>query len=119
MRKPPFTQAALCTCCHLRPAVARDVCAVCEGRLRRDAAFALRKGLEVCPFTGGTTAPPAALETRLPSLVALEARLRGAPVKVEQPMPEGAFMQMFATEDGEKWFRYTFSLNDKNNPFPK
>jgi len=92
---------------------------VCDGRLRRDAAFALRKGLEVCSFTGGTTAPLAALETRLPSLVALEAMFRGAPVKVEQPMEGGRFFQMFRTEDEKVWLRFTFPLCPENNPFAK
>ena len=118
-RKAPHTQAAMCTCCHIRPAVTLDLCKVCDGRLRRDAAFALRKGLEVCSFAGGTMPPHAALETLLPSLEDLEARLRAAPEKVVQPMPEGAFMQMFRTSDGEVWFRYSFRLHDKNNPFTK
>ena len=118
-RKPPHTQAAMCTCCQIRPAVTLDLCKVCDGRLRRDAAFALRKGLEVRSFAGGTTAPPAALETLLPSLDALEALLRAAPGKVVSPMPEGAFMQIFRTEDDEVWFRYTFRRHGKNDPFAK
>ena len=116
-RKPPHTQAAMCTCCHIRPAVTADLCKVCDSRLRRDTAFALRKGLEVCSFAGGTTAPPAALETLLPSLEALEALLRAAPGKVVQPMEGGRFFQIFKTEDEKVWFRFTFPLCPENNPF--
>ena len=116
-RKAPYTQAAMCTCCHIRPAVTLDLCKVCDSRLRRDTAFALRKGLEVCSFAGGTTAPPAALETLLPSLEALEALLRAAPEKVVQPMEGGRFFQIFKTEDEKVWFRFTFPLCPENNPF--
>lgn len=41
-RKAPGTQAARCMICRVRPATAKDICTVCEGRMRRDAALGIR-----------------------------------------------------------------------------
>jgi hypothetical protein len=67
-RKAPGTQATRCLLCHIRPATAKDICTVCEGRMRRDAAAAAALGLRLEAFQPEGPQPRPKLNTTLLSL---------------------------------------------------